>query len=100
MKFRPQPSAAALILSLGILASPAHADSPRRSKLDRALVDVVESGRTTAQAVIVRTQPGQLAEVESRIKAGAHGGTIDSRHTAISAVSAHVAVADLDALMA
>src|SRR5438552_1828480 len=102
MNFRPQPIVSVLILSLGIFASPASADSSsRRTKLDRALADVVASGSSTAQqAVIIRTQPGQLAAVESRITTAAHGGTIDSRHTAISAVSAHVAVADLDALVA
>src|SRR5438034_969576 len=71
MNFRPQPIVSVLILSLGIFASPASADSSsRRTKLDRALADVVASGSSTAQqAVIIRTQPGQLAAVESRIVA-------------------------------
>src|SRR6185503_14325227 len=96
---RPQLSALALILSLGILPSPAHADS-RRPKLDRALVDALEAGSTTAKSVIIRTQPGQLTAVETRIKGHGHGDAIESRHTTINARSARVTAADLDVLAA
>src|SRR5262245_4851119 len=98
MYFRPQLPFVLVLCSLGILPSPAAAANGNRCKLDRKLVNVAESGSPAAQSVIIRTQPGQLADVENRIKAHAHGDAIESRHPAISALSARVTAADLDVL--
>ena len=92
------PRLCALLLAAGIVSvfgTPAAAQD-RRSKLDRVLRDVVESGATGPQRVILQTRPGTRDALKRTLSA--HGDVVEAEHASLDALTVTVHAADLAAL--
>src|ERR1051326_2962661 len=93
------PRIRGFVLSTAVILAtfiPASAHAADRRKLDRGVRDVLQSGTTAPQSVIIRVQSGQVAAAKALL--ASLGDAVETEHPNISALSARVNVNDLDAL--
>ena len=98
MSVSPRAISTLLVLAIAVLADGTASAQGRRSKLDRALQEVVRSAGRGSQRVIVQTRPGAREQVKRALRT--HGDVVLAEHPSLDALTVNLHREDLAALAA
>ena len=98
MSVSPRAISTLLVLAIAVLADNAAWAQGHRSKLDRALQEVVRSGARGSQRVIIQARPGSREQLKRALRT--HGDVVVGEHPSLDALTVNLHGEDLAGLAA